>query len=285
MNPESHKISSKECILRLCICSLVLIASPQIGFAEETDSSLKLLKVFRTEFVKVTPGTGKFPGTVTIGSKAGSSAEMPPVEHQLNESFEISKYEVYQNIYAEVMGANPSRWQGPRNSAERMTYKEAEEFCRRITKRLRKAQLISEKQLVRLPTEIEWEYCARAGTSTKYSFGDSATIPADQGKAASLLDPYGWHTGNAAGNDPAVGVLKPNPWGLYDIHGYLSEFCQGPWKESHNPEADMIDQNVPIRGGSWKDHFSLLTCSSRRPFAESGRDDSVGFRCVLAQEE
>ncbi|MBT5018560.1 MAG: formylglycine-generating enzyme family protein, partial [Planctomicrobium sp.] len=227
---------------------------------------------------------GDFPATVTIGSLDGSEAERPPYQAQLKKEFSIAKYEVYQSLYTEVMGNNPSRWHGPRNSAEKMTYGEAEEFCRRITNRLRKEKLITGNQLIRLPNEVEWEYCTRAGTTTPYSFGKSATAPTDQGNKASVLDPYGWHTGNAAGNDPAVGVLKPNPWGLYDVHGYLSEFCQGDWKENYSSQSKVNEKSVAIRGGSWKDRYPLLTSSSRRPFPKTDRDDAVGFRCVIVEE-
>ena len=95
-------------------------------------------------------------------------------------------------------------------------------------------------------------------TTTKYSFGDDVA----------LLNDYGWHTGNAAGNDPPVGAKKPNPWGLYDVHGYLWEFCD----------------NGAVRGGSWKDKADLLTSDSRRDVERDLRDDAIGLRCVLANQ-
>src|SRR5206468_970100 len=110
-----------------------------------------------------------------------------------------------------VMGQNPSRWKGPRNSVEMMSWEDANEFCGKITRKLRKQGLIEKAEVIRLPTESEWEYCCRAGTTTKYSFGDKARKDGDVSPKASILNDYGWHTGNAAGNDPAVGVLKPNP--------------------------------------------------------------------------
>ena len=96
------------------------------------------------------------------------------------------------------------------------------------------------------PAKAEWEYCCRAGTTTKYSFGDEAQKPGDVTPKATLLGEYGWHTGNAAGNDPPVGALKPNPWGLYDMHGYLWEFTADGW----NPDYKQAPQDGTAAKGS-----------------------------------
>jgi len=170
-------------------------------------------------------------------------------------AFQIGKYEVPQNLWASVMGGNPSRWTGKRNSVEMLSYDDAGRFCGKVTELLRAARLIEADQVVRLPTEAEWESAARAGTKTKYSFGDEAAE----------LGAYGWFHGNAAGNDPPVGAKKPNPWGLYDVHGYLWEWCDGH----------------VIRGGSWKDDADQLASSSRKEVAADLKDDAVGLRCVL----
>ncbi|MFO1096178.1 MAG: formylglycine-generating enzyme family protein [Planctomycetaceae bacterium] len=244
--------------------------------AEEPDLP-KLLQTFTDELVKITPGEGKFPAELAIGE-----TRVP-----LKTGFAIAKYEVPQNLFAAVMGENPSKWKGPRNSAEMMTWNEARQFCRKLTTLLRERQLIAANDEIRLPTEIEWEYCCRAGTTTAYSFGDAAQAAGDEGKKASVLDKYGWHTGNAAGNDPPVGALKPNPWGLYDVHGYLWEFCSDPWTESVSSNPAPADKTEPpeqivVRGGSWKDLFDQLTSGSRRKFAVTGRDDAIGIRCVCA---
>jgi formylglycine-generating enzyme required for sulfatase activity len=168
------------------------------------------------------------------------------------------------------------------------SFEDAKRFCTKITALLRQAKLLGNDEEIRLPTEAEWEYCCRSGSTTAYSFGDSAVKPGDAGPKASLLDEYGWHTGNAAGNDPPVGAKMPNIWGLFDMHGYLWEFVSDAWHENYEgAPADgrswSSDERPPqhvIRGGSWKDRFESLRSAVRRPIAADATDDAVGLRCV-----
>ena len=246
--------------------------------ADPNPQQLELLKTFRAEFVEITPGQGRFPRNFRLGPdlKAGPSL---PVE--LGYSFQVARYEVPQNLWEAVMGSNPSKWKGPRNSVEMLTFAEAEAFCRRATELMRAAKLIQPDERIRLPSEAEWEYVCRAGTETTYSFGDDVQ----------MLGEFAWFTGNAAGNDPPVGAKKPNPWGLYDIHGYLSEWCTDTWHDSldgapKNGRAwtDGGDaQRRVIRGGSWKDAAPLLASGHRRAIPQETRDDAVGLRCILAK--
>ncbi len=221
--------------------------------ADPTPQQVELLKTFRGEFIAIKPGEGKFPASLRL-----AKSRVLDLGHDL----EIAKYEVPQSLWEAVMGANPSRWKGKRNSVEMLSFDEAEEFCGKATELMRAAQLIKRAEVIRLPTETEWEYCARAGTTTRYSFGDDAAE----------LDAYAWHTGNAAGNDPPVGAKKPNPWGLHDVHGYLWEWCR----------SDLSDSEFVLRGGSWKDKAELLTSSYKRTASKYLRADDVGLRCVLA---
>src|SRR6185436_8137800 len=135
-----------------------------------------LLKTFREEFIAVTPGEGKFPRSFKMGEE-GTNREVTLVR-----KFSIAKYEVPQNLWEAVMGANPSKWKGKRNSVEMLSFQDAVDFCAKATALMRQAKLIEETQVIRLPSEAEWEYAARAGTTTKYSFGDD---PKD-------LDGYAW---------------------------------------------------------------------------------------------
>jgi gluconolactonase len=221
---------------------LVPLLISAILVAEPTAEQLAVLKKCRIEFVPLA---------------VGDSGLAP---------FAIAKYEVTQELWQSVLGSNPSKWEGPRNSVEMVSRNEAEKFCRELTRILVVAGLIKRSEIVRLPTEEEWEFAARAGTKTKYSFGDDAK----------KLGDYAWFNGNAAGNDPPVGAKKPNAFGLYDMHGYLWEWAKPA--ENHKLDAK---QGV-VRGGSWKDAAEILASDSRQVIAASLRDDAVGFRCVLA---
>lgn len=264
--------------------------------ADPNPEQAALLKTFRDEFVPMTPGTDKFPARFAMGrERGGTDSERPVRQVTLKHPFQMAKYEVPQNLWEAVMGNNPSRWKGPRNSVEMISFDEAVSFCERVTERLRAARLISETQVVRLPTEAEWEYSARAGTTTVFSFGDETE----------KLGDYGWFTGNAAGNDPPVGAKRPNPWGLYDMHGYLWEWCAdhahpdyagAPADGSAWVEGGDAKRRV-IRGGSWKDAADLLSSSNRSGTIPRGkekiefvggvpkdlRDDAIGLRCVLSE--
>jgi gluconolactonase len=249
--------------------------------ADPTPEQLKLLKTFHEEFVEITPGEGKFPLTFTMGDDTSDDvSQRPALKITFKYSFFVGKYEVPQNLWEAVMGSNPSKWKGKRNSVEMLTYEDAETFCRKTTELMRQGKLIGSDRVIRLPSEAEWEYCARAGTTTKFSWGDDA----DQ------INDYAWYTGNATGNDPPVGAKKPNPWGLHDVHGYLWEICADRWNEVHcsqpsdgSPRLAVGDpKRRAIRGGSWKDAGEALASAARRPLDQGATDDAVGLRCVLA---
>jgi formylglycine-generating enzyme required for sulfatase activity len=286
----------RKSIIRIAMLAMMVsLNSGPLSAAEDSrplsEKQRQLLKTFVDEFVEITPGKGKFPASFVMGSSDGPASEQPPTKITFKHSFSIAKYEMPQNLYEAVTGSNSSRWTGPRNSAEMFDFAEVQEFCRKITLQLRQAKLLSADEEVRLPTEAEWEYCCRAGSTTKYSFGDEARKAGDAGKKATLLDEFGWHTGNAAGNDPPVGALKPNAWGLYDMHGYLWEFVADDWLDSHqgapsdgSARRSKDQKSSPvIRGGSWMETFDLLTSSARRTVPADFKRADLGFRCVRAK--
>ena len=292
------KLASRSPVM-VVVCGMLVVGVMQLAtslrsIAKADDAkTAALLKVFVTEFVEIQPGTDKFPASFLMGVTEGDARERPQHEVTLKHAFAMARYEMPQNLYEAVMGNNPSRWKGPRNSVETMTWTEANEFCQKITQQLRDLKLVGVDEVIRLPTEAEWEYCCRAGTTTKYSFGDEAQKAGDVSPKATLLGEYGWHTGNAAGNDPAVGVLKPNPWGLYDMHGYLWEFTADSWTPDYQNAstdgaspagADRDKAAIVVRSGSWKEPFDKLTSAARRRLPITSADDAIGFRCVKAKQ-
>lgn len=163
-------------------------------------------------------------------------------------SFAIGKYPVTQAQYQAVMRTNPSYFKNnPQNPVEQVNYDDAIAFCQKLT------QLTGKNY--RLPTELEWEYACRAGTTTDYYFGDDYR----------QLGDYAWYLDNSQGTTHPVGQKKPNTLGLYDMHGNVWEWCQ----------------EVVMRGGSWNFYPAFCRSAirydiSRRVF----RFNIYGFRVV-----
>ena len=259
---------------------------PAIAQEATTRSPDILLTRFVDECVLIQPGTEIFPQRFQMGGQFVSPFRLPERNVEMSKSFRISKFETTQDLYAAIMGRNPSRWTGPRNSVESMSFLDAEVFCTRLTIQLQVAGLIAANEIVRLPTEAEWEYCCRAGTNTLYSFGESPRAASDPEDATSVLNDYAWHTGNAAGNDPAVGVLKPNSWGLFDMHGYLWEFVSDEYTAAESAATSKPSTGAAvriIRGGSWRNNASHLTSGARQPVPDHVTSDAIGFRGIIVQ--
>lgn len=235
------------------------------------DEAEEILRRCVREMTVVVPGIAPFDARFRFS--AGGGAE--PKEVELRETFSISTVETTQELWQIVMGKNPSRWKGDRNSVEMVSFEDCVVFCEKLTTRLRELELIEADAFVRLPTELEWECAARAGTDTAYSFGD------DSG----MLGDYAWYTGNAAGNDPPVAAKRANAAGLYDVHGYLWEWClpgEGNTEKLRSAKSwAEIEGEVVLRSGSWKDAAELLRSDSRRPAPRGLKDDAVGLRLLL----
>jgi formylglycine-generating enzyme required for sulfatase activity len=250
------------------VLSLFLIPFHFVSAGEDdkkpTGDKEKVLKLFVAEFVILSPGEGKFPASFTMGSD-DSAAEKPVREVKMKGTFALGQHEVTQELYEAVMNKDPSKWKGPRNSVEMVNWNEAVEFCAKATEELRKSKLIGADEVIRLPTEVEWEYACRSGTKTRFSFGD---------KEEDLKD-YAWYNGNAKGNDPPVGKKKPNAWGLYDMHGYVWEWCS----DSYGGD----DKERVLRGGSWADGPESCRSAFRHHKPVATRSDSIGFRCVRSR--
>lgn len=174
--------------------------------------------------------------------------ESPQHEVTITHPFCISAYKITQAQYEAVTGSNPSKFTGKDNPVDAVTWNDAVLFCKKASAQANRS--------VRLPTEAQWEYAARAGTATRYFFGD------DEGK----LDDYVWYRENAKGGTHPVGQKLPNAWGLYDVHGLLWEYCSDLYRDSYvdakdtDPEGPASGTTHATRGGTY---------GSRPPFVRS----------------
>jgi hypothetical protein len=155
------------------------------------------------------------PGEFQMGLK---DYEEPVHLVKLTKGFWIGQFEVTQDQYQSVMGTNPSEYKGDTLPVERISWNDATEFCRKIGSK--------EGKTYRLPTEAEWEYACRAGTPTKFSFGDSVGRLWQYGNYCDASNTSEYRTSvrdkkhnDKYGNTSPVGSFVPNPWGLYDMHG------------------------------------------------------------------
>ena len=214
-------------------------------------------------------------GSFNMGSPSSEKdrydREGPVRRVQITRSFYMSRYEVTQEQYKSVTGENPSSIIGKNLPVEHVTWSKAVAFCRRLGSGFR------------LPTEAEWEYACRAGTDTRFYYGDDLDY--------SELREYAWYEGNSGGKIQAVGQLQPNSFGLYDMHGNVYEWCQD-WYDGSYPNVPSIDPIGPstgrwrvLRGGS--DSLPGKRCRSanrdrgelyNHPFAHGY---GSGFRVVL----
>ena len=203
--------------------------------------------------------------------------ELPKHRVKITRPFCLGMCEVTQGQYQRVMGRNPSKFQGdPNHPVEQVSWNEALEFCRKLT------ELPEEKAAgagYRLPTEAEWEYACRAGTTSRYSFGD---LPAG-------LAQFAWSAGNAQGRTHPVGRLRPNPWGLLDVHGNVWEWCHD-WHAAHyyavsrtgDPRGPDLGASRVLRGGSWLTGKSgNFRCAYRDHRAPGERYYDRGFRVTM----
>jgi formylglycine-generating enzyme required for sulfatase activity len=202
-------------------------------------------------------------------SESGRSDDEGPVHAVELDGFWMGKYEVTQEQYEAVMGKNPSNFKGTKNPVEMVSWKDAREFCRKASEKTGKG--------IRLPTEAEWEYACRAGTTTRFCFGDS-----DNG-----LDEYAWYTANSGSKTHPVGEKKPNEWGLYDMHGNVWEWC-GDWYAdkygagaAKNPAGASSGSYRVFRGGSWRSPAGNCRSANRSGIVPDGRIFNLGLRAVV----
>lgn len=211
-------------------------------------------------------------------SEAERSFHEGPVHEICVDGFWMGKYEVTQAQWQSVMGSNPSNFKGDLHPVEMVSWNEAQEFLQTLN-------AAAGKEMYRLPTEAEWEYAARAGTTTTFSFGN--TISTDLANYDG--ENYTYDSG-AKGiyreRSTEVGSFPPNDWGLYDMHGNASEWCQD-WYDGEyyskspreNPQGPSSGIYRVVRGGSWGGSPRYCRSADRARFDPD--DSYFGFRVVV----
>ncbi|MBI4556069.1 MAG: SUMF1/EgtB/PvdO family nonheme iron enzyme [Candidatus Hydrogenedentes bacterium] len=204
-------------------------------------------------------------GKFRMGSAEDDSEQ--PIRTVTLGAFEIGATPVTQVQYEAVMEDNPSYFKGPDNPVERVSWDDAIAFCKKLSER-------TQEQFT-LPTEAQWEYACRAGSNTRYCFGDSEKE----------LPDYAWYRKNSEGHSHPVGRKKPNVWGLYDMHGNVWEWCYDLWhgnyKRAPRDGSAWLKPAGPyraLRHGSWGDGPMRCRSASRSYGTPGDRDTYVGFR-------
>ncbi len=221
-------------------------------------------------------------GTFQMGSVAGDAREQPVHAVTITRPFWVGKYEVTQAEYQAVMGYNPSAFPGAQRPVEQVSWINAMTYCATLTLNERAAGRIPVGYQYRLPTEAEWEYVCRAGTTTEWNTGASLTTA-----QANFGNP-------SVGQPTVVGSYAANPWGLFDTHGNVFEWCLDSWDGSANYTASaavdpyVTDQYVsggPLRiarGGHLEVVANYCRSAYRGGNAPGGAVSVIGFRVVLA---
>jgi formylglycine-generating enzyme required for sulfatase activity len=198
------------------------------------------------------------------------SDESPRHSVMISKAFYMGVTEVTQTQYERVMGKNPSKFKGPQKPVECVSWHDATAFCTALSKKTGRA--------VRLPTEAEWEYACRSGTTTRFGFGDHDKD----------LSAYGWSKVDRGAETSLVGQKKPNQWGLYDMHGNVWEWCRD-WYDAKfyarrrnvNPENTTEAKYRVLRGGSRISTPVSCRSASRNKYFSSSRNNNLGFRVVI----
>ncbi len=222
-------------------------------------------------------------GEYMMGSPKGELSlptERPQHKVHITKPFYLGVTEVTQEQYEKVMGKNPSRFSSAGDSAtqvqgmdtssfpvERVSWEDAEEFCQKLT--------AMEGREYRLPTEAQWEYACRAGTTTEYCFGDDAA----------RLQEYGWYGDNADKRTHPVAQKKANAWGLYDMHGNVWEWCADWYDTDYYCKSPLSDPPGAAqgtyrvdRGGCWRVSASVCRSAYRGGGLPIVRNGYLGLR-------
>jgi len=264
-----------------------LLLSEQVRFYQGVLLLERAVSTLRRPFVESLTGMVLLPiepGSFMMGSPEDEVGrfkdEVPQHSVTLTHPFWLGKFPVTQAEYEKVMGNNPSLFNGERRPVEWVSWNEAMEFCRLLTERARNEEHLPTGYEFRLPTEAEWEYCCRAGSSSAYCFdGDRE-----------MLSDYAWYDENSESETHKVGLKQANAWGLHDMHGNVWEWCLDKVEgyTEYDRKEDVVDplsasgQFRVSRGGSWGLTGWNCRSNGRLPSEPAHRNDGIGFRVCLA---
>ena len=254
----------------------------QLSIQQKQEHNIELNPSVRLEMLWVNPGT------FTMGSPTSETRrQTDETQHQvtLTNGFYLGKYEVTQAQYQTVMNGNsaglnadPSQFKGSNRPVEKASWEDAQIFLSRLNSIEQSAGRLPNGWKYVLPTEAEWEYACRAGTTTAYSWGNDIN---------SSRANYNWDEGGSSGNDfkqtRDVGQYAANPWGFFDMHGNVREWVHD-WKANYlsgaqtDPTGPASGSSRVIRGGSWNKDGTSLRSARRSTNTPSSRSNSLGFR-------
>jgi formylglycine-generating enzyme required for sulfatase activity len=266
--------------------------------ARTNSLGMKLVRIEPGEFLM-----GSIEGQINLlmwlfseSRRASFDDEQPQHSVRITRPFFLGVHQVTQGQYQSIMGDNPSRFEGSDElPVESVSWFDAVQFCNKLSERENRSpcyRIYGTKVSVlngngyRLPTEAEWEYACRSGSSMLYPFGDDASEIGEH-----ILAWSAWYGSNSQDTTHPVGQKRPNSWGLYDMLGNVWEWCQDAYDAAYYTNSPPGDPPGPaagsrrvIRGGSWVNDARFCRPASRDRSTPEGRDNHLGFRVAAVQE-
>jgi formylglycine-generating enzyme required for sulfatase activity len=240
------------------------------------------------ELVMVRIAAGTFLMGSPLDERGRAGVEGPQTEVTISQDFYMGKYEVTQAQWLSLMETWPNQFApselrglGPNHPAYWLSWNDAQAFITALNEHIEESD--QGPRIVRLPTEAQWEYAARAGTTTRFSFGDSLTV-ADACEDDGVRSQYMWYCGNANMQSHPVGEKLPNPFGLFDMHGNVREWCQDsyspyPGGSVTDPQGSPTSSISAGRGGAWSTQaFGCRSANRSGGGLRNGFEVSLGFR-------
>ncbi|MFH2067576.1 MAG: formylglycine-generating enzyme family protein [Pseudomonadota bacterium] len=263
----------RSVIMLWMIQGVLLLLRPDLAAQETLKKEQAYTNSIGVEFLLIPAGSFIMGEALRTECNTCNAAldETPRRNVSITKPFYIGRYEVTQQQWLAVMDANPSHFKGDRHPVESVSWNNVQLFIYALNAR-------EKTTAYRLPTEAEWEYAARAGSVTAYSFGEDASELAD----------YGWYVMNSNLKTHPIGQLAPNPWGLYDMHGNVYEWCRDWYLADYYGRASSKDPTGPAtgdgkrvrRGGYWGSSTRILRSSDRDFLPPEAAAGNTGFRLV-----